>query len=178
MKLVLERNISKVNTQLIFEICGSFRRGQNDSGDIDVLITCPGLSSDIKLFKFLSKLVKLLKKDNFIVDDLTKTGEKKYMGVCKLKSNLPARRIDIRCVNYDEYYSSLLYFTGSKNFNLLMRQNAIDMNYSLNEYGLKNKKTGELMKLNSEEELFKILNVPYMDQKMKYLIKYEKITYN
>ena len=43
-----------------------------------------------------------------------------------------------------------------------MRQNAIDMDYSLNEYGLKNKETGELMKLNSEEELFKILEVPYM----------------
>ena len=136
---------------------------KNDSGDIDVLLTCPGLTTEIKEFSFLSKLVKLLKKDNFIIDDLTKSGEKKYMGVCKLKSNLPARRIDIRCVNYDEYYSSLLYFTGSKNFNVLMRQNAIDMNYSLNEYGLKNKKNGELMKLNSEEELFKILNVPYMN---------------
>ena len=163
MKLILEKNINKVNNKLIFEVCGSFRRGQNDSGDIDVLVTCKGLTTEIKEYSFLSKLVKLLKKDNFIIDDLTKSGEKKYMGVCKLKSNLPARRIDIRCVNYDEYYSSLLYFTGSKNFNVLMRQNAIDMNYSLNEYGLKNKKNGELMKLNSEEELFKILNVPYMN---------------
>lgn len=162
MQEIIKKSVKKVNIDLIFEICGSYRRGLNDSGDIDILITNPFVEGDIEKQKYLSKLVRELKKVNFIIDDLTKSGQKKYMGVCKLQAKLPARRIDIRCVNYDEYYAAILYFTGSKNFNVLMRQNAIDMNYSLNEYGLKNKETNEIIKLKSEQDLFKILEVPYI----------------
>jgi len=163
MSKIIKNTLENINKELIFEICGSYRRGCTDSGDIDILITNPNISSNIEKEKYLTKLVKLLKKENFIIDDLTKTGQKKYMGVCKLNSELPARRIDIRCFNSNEYYAAILYFTGSKDFNVLIRQNAIDSNYSLNEYGLKDKNSGKIIKLKSEKELFDILNIPYMD---------------
>ena len=68
------------------------------------------------------------------------------MGVCKIGKI--SRRIDIRCFNYPEYYAAMLYFTGSKNFNLQMRNKAIEKGYSLNEYGLK--------KMNSEKKYVKV----------------------
>jgi DNA polymerase/3'-5' exonuclease PolX len=34
----------------------------------------------------------------------------------------------------------LLYFTGSKNFNIFLRKKAIEMGLSLNEYSLSDKK--------------------------------------
>ena len=46
-------------------------------------------------------------------DDITdKKYETKYMRFLKYKEN-PFRRIDIRFVNWPNYYSALVYFTGS-----------------------------------------------------------------
>ena len=42
------------------------------------------------------------------------------------RSNL-GRRIDIRFVEYEEYYAALIYFTGSKNFNIDLRNKAIEL---------------------------------------------------
>ena len=150
------------NRKLTYHICGSYRRGCTDSGDVDIIITEPNATDDIHGNKYLTGIVEACKSAGFIVDDLTTLGEKKYMGVCKVDPNGKARRIDIRCFNYGEYYAALLYFTGSKNFNVLVRQKANVLGYSLNEYGLITKSTGELHPLKSEEELFKILNIPYL----------------
>lgn len=159
MEKILRRTLHYMNPKCILTICGSYRRGCKDSGDIDMIITHPDISENIQKEKFLSTFVKALKAINFIIDDLTKLGEKKYMGVCKIGKI--SRRIDIRCFNYPEYYAAMLYFTGSKNFNLQMRNKAIEKGYSLNEYGLKKDK--KLIMLQSEQECFDLLDMEYSD---------------
>ena len=154
--------LKHMNEDLIYQICGSYRRGCKDSGDIDIIITNPNVEKNIQKYKYLTNIVNLCKSKGFIIDDLTSMGEKKYMGVCRLSDSSKARRIDIRCFNKDEYPAALLYFTGSKNFNVLVRQKANGLGYSLNEYGLKDKSTNSLRSLNSEEELFEILKIPYL----------------
>ena len=47
-----------------------------------------------------------------------------------------ARRLDIRYVDTDCFPAAMLYFTGSKNFNVIMRSEAIKKRCILNEYGL------------------------------------------
>jgi DNA polymerase beta len=155
--------LKKYNKNLVYQICGSYRRGQKDSGDIDIIITDLGYDGNIQDLKHLSSVVKLCKDMDFIVDDLTTMGEKKYMGVCRLPGYEISRRIDIRCFNREEYPAAVLYFTGSKNFNVLVRQKAKGLGYSLNEYGLVNNDNGELRHLKSEEELFEILGIPYLE---------------
>lgn len=154
--------LKKYNKNLVYQICGSYRRGQDDSGDIDIIITDPGYNENIQDQKHLSSIVKICKDLDFFIDDLTTLGEKKYMGVCRLPGFEIARRIDIRCFNYREYPAAVIYFTGSKNFNVLVRQKAKGLGYSLNEYGLVNIDNGELRYLKSEEELFEILGIPYL----------------
>jgi DNA polymerase/3'-5' exonuclease PolX len=97
--------------------------------------------------------------EGFIVDHLTEKGDKKYMGFSKLRSK--ARRIDIRVFDYENYWAGILYFTGNKEFNIKIRNRAIEKGYSLNEYGLTNVSTGEKILLNSEEEIFSLLEIPY-----------------
>lgn len=48
----------------------------------------------------------------------------------------PARRIDVRYVDAASFPAASLYFTGSKNFNVVMRARAVKMQLVLNEYGL------------------------------------------
>ena len=166
----LEKQVKSVDPKLEYIICGSYRRKKDFSNDVDVLITHPDVKTKLQIkFKenYLRLLVKKLKKDKFILDDLTdKDFEVKYMGFCqyKNKKKYPVRRIDIRYVPHESYYTSLLYFTGSGPFNEKMRGLAKELGYMLNEYGLY-KVEGQKkkrIKVNSEKEIFEKLGMEYI----------------
>jgi DNA polymerase/3'-5' exonuclease PolX len=163
IKIILNKSIKKVDNDLLFEICGSYRRGTEESGDIDVLISHPKYITNIDEMGCLEKVVKELKKTNFVIDSLTFTGKTKFMGICKLENSIIARRIDIRVVNYENYYTSILYFTGNKNFNVYLRNKALENKYSLNEYYLTNLNDNTLLTMKNEKEIFDILKINYLD---------------
>jgi DNA polymerase/3'-5' exonuclease PolX len=158
----------------IFEICGSYRREKDTSGDIDILISQLGTTEDnINDINHLLIIVNKLKEniktnDNkpLIVDDMTdKHFVTKYMGFAQYKNN-PFRRIDIRFVPYDSYYSALLYFTGSAELNRKMRQIAKSMKLKLSEYGL-TKEDGTRLPITSEYDFFKILKIEYLPPNLR-----------
>lgn len=165
MKGIISTSMKKVDSKLIFEICGSYRRGVSESGDIDILVSHPDHLENISEEKFLERIVKELTKKKFIIGNLTSKGNTKFMGVCKIDESPYARRIDIRVIDYSSYYTSLLYFTGSKNFNLYLRNKALENNYTLNEYSLTELTTNKAYLLKSEEEIFDILKIPYLTPK-------------
>jgi DNA polymerase beta len=155
-----------LNSEYIFDFCGSYRREKPTSGDIDVLITKKGNIDD--KINYLGNIIKILKepiiKNNnmpLLIDDMTdKNIHTKYMGFLKYKDN-PARRIDIRFVPYINYYSALVYFTGSADLNKQMRIIAKSKKLKLSEYGLFNEK-GEMLPINSERDIFDILEMEYL----------------
>ena len=140
-----------------FNICGSYRRKKNTSGDIDVLIQ--------KEDKSLQEIVDILTKKKFLVDHLTESGSTKYMGFCKIK-NSHFMRIDIRLISKESYPYALLYFTGSKKTNTIMRNQAIKLGFKLNEYSLirinNSNDSDSNIYLNSEEDIFKFLELDYI----------------
>lgn len=162
--------IKKIDPELVIVICGSYRRLKPTSNDIDVLLIHPAIKTKEQLLKqsrdenYLIKVVNLLKKNKFILDDLTdKDFEMKYMGFCQLNNN-PVRRIDIRWMPYESYYTALLYFTGSGDFNQKMRSLAEKIGFLLNEYGLY-KVEGDkqtLVKVKSEKDIFTKLGMEYV----------------
>jgi DNA polymerase/3'-5' exonuclease PolX len=118
----------KPEEQYIFEFCGSYRREKPVSGDIDILISKMGKLKEET--NYLSNIIKLLKEpikknedEPLLIDDLTELGTTKYMGFGKYLDN-PIRRIDIRFIPFLSWYPALLYFTGSKEFNLMFRSKA------------------------------------------------------
>lgn len=148
-------------------ICGSYRRGSEQSHDIDLLIWNKKYvtEEDVNKSDKLYKIVEKLKKNDIITDDITNLNYKnKYMGFAKYKNKI--YRIDIRFIPYESLYTAISYFTGSFNHNIKMRNRAKKLAYKLNEYGLFNV-MGKRVNINSEEELFSIL-------KMKYLEPYER----
>ena len=179
---VLKKFCNLVNSDLHITICGSYRRGNPDSGDIDVLISHPSIleSSDMNQ-PYLRCLIHHLTECGFLIDHLTMVGNTKYMGICKLNTcgNSLGRRIDIRFVPWNSYAAAILYFTGSKDFNTNMRSIALSKGYTLNEYGIyklveqkveggkkgKNKRKkyvkGDRVFAKSEKDIFKILDMEY-----------------
>jgi DNA polymerase/3'-5' exonuclease PolX len=143
---ILKKDLSK----LTFDFVGSYRRCSNNMGDIDLLI----MENDkFNLKKYVSKLID----NNYIVDVLA-SGKNKFMGIVKLKGQ-PARRLDILIAPVNEYYYSLLYFTGSNLFNIGLRHYVKTVfNLSLSEHGF-NK---QVSNINSEEDIFKYLKLKYV----------------
>ena len=142
-----------------FEIVGSYRRGNKDSGDIDIIIT--DKDNDPEVF---IRFIDILIKKKIMVEVLSRGGVK-CLGVSKLKG-MPARRIDFMYTPKEEYAFAILYFTGSKEFNTVMRQRALDMGYSMNEHGFTKMVNGnKTTKLNKyfpdERSIFKFLGLEY-----------------
>ena len=173
--------VKNINPDLIITCCGSYRRGRQRSGDMDCLLTHTKLKTaeDIENFQsikgsIISVLVKVLTNTGFLTDHLSE-GPKKYMGLCKLPNRCEYnihRRIDIKMFPYNSYSTGLLYFTGSKQLNKDMRNKALSMGMTLNEYGLykleyskekKKKVAGEQIHTSTEEDIFKALKMKYLE---------------
>ncbi len=161
--------INNIDPKIRWDICGSFRRECKDSGDIDILLTHPSLDNknDVTSSNILKQVVEILKKDKILVDDLTKNGDTKYMGIGIIPGYETARRVDIRCVSFNSYIPALLYFTGSMDENVRLRNIAIRSGYKINEYGFYKleKNYGSIKEipitLKTEEDLYNYLEQPY-----------------
>lgn len=164
--------VASVDPRLQSIACGSYRRGRETCGDIDILITHPdGVSHS----GILPKIVSALHDADIMTDDLVSQEEngshKKYMGVCKLPNgNNKHRRIDIIAVPCSEYACALMHFTGSAHFNRSIRLLASTKNMSLSEHALRagvvregRKKVSEgcVLETLTEESIFKHLGLDY-----------------
>ena len=155
--------VSKGSPEAAFEIVGSYRRGAKSSGDIDVIIT--GKTGEVYK-KFVDELIKT----GIILEVLSRGPSKTLViarlpGLIKGKENT-ARRIDFLYAPPDEFAFAILYFTGSKIFNTVMRQYGLDKGYTFNEHGiyrLENKKKGEKVgkEFKTEKDIFDFLGLQF-----------------
>lgn len=139
------------------EITGSYRRGQLDSGDIDIITT--GNYS-------LQILVNSYSKDpNFIATFLV--GTERLTFIYKSPTSNKVRQIDVLRLPMEQYWPGILYFTGSWEFNAAMRGYAKSRGYMLNQRGLFKirGRTESLIKVDSEREIFDICGLKYVEPK-------------
>jgi DNA ligase (NAD+) len=158
---VFERAFDKIkDSDSRYEIVGSYRRGNKTSGDIDVIIT----SHNNAVFKeFIDRLLQ----EGVIVEVLSR-GPTKSLVIAKLPDEKHARRVDFLYTSPEEYPFAVLYFTGSKIFNTVMRGRALNRGYSLNEHGLyvmdgKNKGGKVDHMFENERDIFRFLNMDYKE---------------
>ena len=180
IRLKLLKFISQINTNYEVIVCGSFRRKKQTSGDIDVLILSPELPTEeiIKssTINHLQVIVEHLKKKKLIIDSLTEDGGTKFMGICKATRAGLGRRIDIRLIPYQSKGAAMLYFTGSGDFNKIMRTEALKKGYTINEYGIyklkkqgKKMVKGEIIPTSNEEDIFEIIGMEFLKPEQRIL---------
>jgi len=178
----------ELDPKLFIEIMGSFRRGKKDCGDIDIMITRP--TDDNKTHAgIIPRLLHALREAGIVTEDLAlpddlHAPEAVYRGLCKLPDTIDhegnpvprlRRRIDILSIPWQNRGAALLYYTGDDIFNRAMRFKANKMGYSLNQRGLFQgvvrdphdrrikTNTGNIIASETEEEIFKILGVPWQE---------------
>lgn len=135
---VIKEILFKKDPRIISECCGSYRRGNDTSGDIDIIICHPDIIDDKDLIirgqSLLSYLLGELNKRDMLEITLN-AGLMRFQGLIRTAHN-HVRRSDIFWVPYDSYFSALIYLTGSDIFNRLCRCIAHRKGYTMSNWGL------------------------------------------
>jgi DNA polymerase beta len=144
-------------------IVGSYRRGAESSGDIDVLLTLPDELTTEEQGELFVEMVSLFKEADYIVDTLS-SGPTKFLGYCRIDEEHPVRRLDLLMIPQSEYACAILYFTGSQQFNVAFRAYALEKGYTLNEHRLQATKAGvpEVPPFRTEKDIFDFLGLAYV----------------
>ena len=135
------------------DFAGSLRRGQETIGDIDILVATgkQGASKIADVFVNLDG-----------VASVSAQGSTK----CSVRTQDDIQ-IDLRMVPPASYGAALMYFTGSKEHNVAMRERAQSMGMTLNEYRLENKKTGRAVAGKTEEDVFAALKLDWIPPELR-----------
>jgi DNA polymerase (family 10) len=137
------------------EYAGSLRRGQETIGDIDILAAATDPHAVAERFKSMPGVTKVL------VDGGTKVSLRLERGL----------QVDLRIVDEGAFGAALLYFSGSKQHNVILRERAIKRKLRLNEYGLfpddgedepPQKRGIEPVAARTEEEIYEELGLPWI----------------
>ena len=130
---------------------GSVRRLKEPVRDLDIIAT----ASDPKaLIDYFTKLT--------WVDEVVAKGKTKATVV----SN-DGLRFDLRVVPPESYGNLLQHFTGSKQHNVALREEAVRRKLSISEYGVQNTETGEVFTDRTEEELYERLGYPWIPPELR-----------
>jgi DNA polymerase IV len=133
-----------------YEIVGSYRRGAQDSGDIDMIVT----SETPQIFiLWIDRLIKY----NVILEVLSR-GPSKCLVMAQIPGTSVVRRVDFLYSPPDEFAFSILYFTGSKEFNTVMRGRALQYGLTLNEHGFHHMVQGDKGRKVKGPKLTKVFN--------------------
>lgn len=131
------------------EIAGSYRRRQETIGDIDILVTCEDIISVITDFVNYDE-----------VDEILSRGDTRASVI--LKSGL---QVDLRVLLQKSYGAALLYFTGSKAHNIVIRRLAKHRDWKVNEYGLFS--ADDFLAGETEAEIYEKLGLPYIEPELR-----------
>src|SRR5580698_9816765 len=136
---------------------GSLRRGRETVGDLDILVTGPACASEEgrqKAIAYVAQFPPLI--------DVIASGDNKIS--FHLRSGM---QVDVRLLPPDSFGAAMQYFTGSKAHNVALRQRALKMGYTLNEYSLATLDGGSPVAGKTEEEIYAKLNLDYIPPEMR-----------
>ncbi|KAK7746190.1 hypothetical protein SLS62_009480 [Diatrype stigma] len=187
---VVKKATAALDASIELIIGGSYRRGAESSGDIDIIITKKKTKTTPELLPFLEKLVRRLTDQGFLTASLASFSGKagkghgsKWHGCCVLpEAVFPKdkgqyqpiwRRIDLLLVPESEAGAALIYFTGNDIFNRSIRLLASKKGMRLNQRGLykdvlrgpgRVKYTdGALVEARDEKKIFELLGVKWRE---------------
>ncbi len=136
---------------------GSLRRGRETVGDVDLLITGKCSQNEKQRSAVIDRVVTM----PGLTDVLAK-GENKVS--FKLRSGM---QVDVRILPPDSFGAAMQYFTGSKSHNVTLRQRALKMGMTLNEYGLVRLEDNKVVAGKTEEEIYAKLGLDYIPPEMR-----------
>ncbi len=147
----LKAYMAESDAVLAVEVAGSARRRRDTVGDLDVLVS--SLSPEVVSERFVSMPP---------VARVLSHGSTRSTVV--MNNFL---QVDLRVVPPESYGAALQYFTGSKDHNVKLRTIAVRAGYKLNEYGLFDRETDEVVAGEDEEGIYRVLGMELMPPELR-----------
>ncbi|GAG15147.1 unnamed protein product, partial [marine sediment metagenome] len=145
------KSLDKLKETKRIEPAGSLRRMKETVRDIDILVTSK------KAKKIMDFFVKLPQVQDVLAHGPTKSSVFTKFGI----------QVDVRVVSPASFGAALMYFTGSKEHNIKLRELAIKKGYKLNEYGLFRKKGNKKIRAREERDIYKALGLSFIPPQLR-----------
>src|SRR5580765_2252636 len=136
---------------------GSLRRGRDTVGDLDVLVTGQACCSAESIQKITEHLLRFPGLMEIIAQGENKVSFRQRNGM----------QVDVRLLPPESFGAAMQYFTGSKAHNVALRQRALKMGYTLNEYSLATLEGEKPVAGKTEEEIYAKLKLDYIPPEMR-----------
>ncbi|MFT5301249.1 MAG: DNA polymerase (family 10) [Mariniblastus sp.] len=138
-------------TQL--EFAGSYRRGKETVGDLDVLVDSSDSEAVMNHFGSFDEITSVIMR-----------GDTKM--AVRLEDEF---QVDLRVVPQESFGAALQYFTGSKDHNVAVRGRAKQLNLKVNEWGVFDTSGDDdrWVAGNSETEVYQALDLPYFEPEIR-----------
>lgn len=138
------------------EVAGSLRRWRETIGDLDLLCISKDPAAVMQSFRTLPEV------STVVAAGETKSSVTLHNGM----------QVDLRVVEAKHWGAALIYFTGSKEHNISLREIALKQGWSLNEYGLTATGTssapeGEQRFFDEEADLHEFLGLRWMPPELR-----------
>ena len=135
------------------EAAGSWRRGRETVGDIDLLV------ESRKPNEVMNHFLAWEHTDHSIVRGDTKTSIRGPHGI----------QVDMRVVEKKSFGAAWQYFTGSKEHNVRLRSRAKKLGLSINEYGVTqlNQTDGKILAGKSEKDVYKAVGLDWIPPELR-----------
>jgi len=130
---------------------GSVRRRRETFRDLDIIATATDAKALIEAFTGF----------DWVADVVAKGGTKATV------ISHEGLRFDLRVVPPECYGNLLQHFTGSKNHNVAMREEAQRRGFSISEYGITEVESGEVHTFTSEQELYEWLGYQFIAPELR-----------
>jgi DNA polymerase (family 10) len=131
---------------------GSFRRGRETVGDLDLLVTGPNAPAALEAFT----------KDPQ-VEEVLGRGENK----ASAKVGHQGLQVDVRALPIESFGAAMQYFTGSKEHNVAVRTRAVKMGLKLSEYGLFRQEDEVRIAGETEEDVYGALGLAWIPPELR-----------
>lgn len=133
------------------EVAGSARRRKETVGDLDVLVSSTEPEEVTKYFVSMPPIVRIL-------------GQGSTKSTVVLRNML---QVDLRVIPPESYGAALQYFTGSKEHNVKLRTIGVKQGLKLNEYGLYDRETEELIAAEDETTIYEKMGMSWMPPELR-----------
>ncbi len=136
---------------------GSLRRGRETVGDLDLLVTgkaCVKEESRQNVMEHILLFPELT--------DVIARGDNKISFHTR-----NGMQVDVRLLAPESFGAALQYFTGSKSHNIALRQRALKMGFTLNEYGLARLEDEKRVASKTEEDIYAQLKLDYIPPELR-----------
>jgi DNA polymerase (family 10) len=128
------------------EVAGSFRRGSETSGDLDIVVSTQHGPEVLRAFARLPQ-----------VETVLLCGDTK----CSVEV-AGAFQVDCRAIEPESFGAAMQYFTGSQSHNVKLRGRALRLGMMLNEYGLYRLNDDTKVGGETEEDVYSALGLRWI----------------